>query len=163
MDMTKTYSTEEFNQAYILDTVKEVAAILKEKGYSITRNGKDLSKDINIRTDIAFDVMTAAFVNGEADDVIDLLCQRPRLCQHLALVRTDACRHLAANIRAPGIGTGHKAGENAVEVGLDVVQRRAALLHLYLTALGHARCNDVLGNPSGCIGTGAIHLGRILA
>ena len=41
--------------------------ILKEKGYSITRNGKDLSKDINIRTDIAFDVMTAAFVNGEAD------------------------------------------------------------------------------------------------
>ncbi len=43
--------------------------ILKEKGYSITRNGKDLSKDINIRTDIAFDVMTAAFVNGEADYV----------------------------------------------------------------------------------------------
>lgn len=34
MDMTKTYSTEEFNQAYILDTVKEVAAILKEKGYN---------------------------------------------------------------------------------------------------------------------------------
>lgn len=43
--------------------------ILKEKGYSITRNGKDSSKDINIRTDIAFDVMTAAFVNGEADYV----------------------------------------------------------------------------------------------
>ena len=43
--------------------------ILKEKGYSITRNGKDPSKDINIRTDIAFDVMTAAFVNGEADYV----------------------------------------------------------------------------------------------
>ena len=34
MDMTKTYSTEEFNQAYILDTVKEVAAILKKKGYN---------------------------------------------------------------------------------------------------------------------------------
>ena len=43
--------------------------ILKEKGYSITRNGKDPSKDINIRTDIAFDVMTAAFVNGKADYV----------------------------------------------------------------------------------------------
>ena len=34
MDMTKVYSTEEFNQAYILDTVKEVATILKEKGYN---------------------------------------------------------------------------------------------------------------------------------
>lgn len=34
MDMTKTYSTEEFNQAYILDTIKEVASILKEKGYN---------------------------------------------------------------------------------------------------------------------------------
>lgn len=43
--------------------------ILKEKGYSITRNGQDPSKDINIRTDISFDVMTAAFVNGEADYV----------------------------------------------------------------------------------------------
>lgn len=34
MDMTKTYSTEEFNQAYILDTLKEVSAILEEKGYN---------------------------------------------------------------------------------------------------------------------------------
>ena len=31
MDMTKTYSTEEFNQAYILDTIKQVIAILNEK------------------------------------------------------------------------------------------------------------------------------------
>lgn len=34
MDMTKTYSTEEFNQAYILDTIKQVIAILNEKGYN---------------------------------------------------------------------------------------------------------------------------------
>lgn len=34
MDMTKTYSTEEFNQAYILDNLKEISKILQEKGYN---------------------------------------------------------------------------------------------------------------------------------
>lgn len=43
--------------------------VLKSKGYSITRNSKDMNADINIRTDISFDVMTGAFINGEADYV----------------------------------------------------------------------------------------------
>lgn len=34
MDMTKTYHAEEFNQAYILSVLKEVASILEEKGYN---------------------------------------------------------------------------------------------------------------------------------
>ena len=34
---------------------------------------------------------------------------------------------------------------------------------LYLTALGHARRNDVLSNPARRVSTRAIHLGRILA
>lgn len=34
MDITKTYNTEEFNQAYILSVLQEVSVILNEKGYN---------------------------------------------------------------------------------------------------------------------------------
>lgn len=34
MDMTKIYSTDEFKEAYVVDTIREVCSILKERGYN---------------------------------------------------------------------------------------------------------------------------------
>ena len=34
MDMTKTYDSCEFNNAYVNETIKEVAKILEERGYN---------------------------------------------------------------------------------------------------------------------------------
>ena len=43
--------------------------LLKSKGLTITRNNKDKEADVNIRTDVSFDVMTGVFTAGESDYV----------------------------------------------------------------------------------------------
>lgn len=43
--------------------------VLKSKGLSITKNGEDPTADVNIRTDVNFDVMAGVFTAGQSDYV----------------------------------------------------------------------------------------------
>lgn len=43
--------------------------VLKNQGLTVTRNGEDLSADVNIRTDVNFDVMAGVFTAGQSDYV----------------------------------------------------------------------------------------------
>ena len=43
--------------------------VLKNKGLTVTRNGEDTSADVNIRTDVNFDVMAGVFTAGQSDYV----------------------------------------------------------------------------------------------
>lgn len=43
--------------------------VLKNKGLTITRNGEDKTADVNIRTDVNFDVMAGVFTAGQSDFV----------------------------------------------------------------------------------------------
>ena len=43
--------------------------VLKNQGLTVTRNGEDLNADVNIRTDVNFDVMAGVFTAGQSDYV----------------------------------------------------------------------------------------------
>ncbi len=43
--------------------------VLKNQGLNVTRNGEDLNADVNIRTDVNFDVMAGVFTAGQSDYV----------------------------------------------------------------------------------------------
>lgn len=43
--------------------------VLKNQGLTVTRNGENLSADVNIRTDVNFDVMAGVFTAGQSDYV----------------------------------------------------------------------------------------------
>lgn len=43
--------------------------VLKKQGLTITRNGEDPQADVNIRTDVSFDVMAGVFTAGQSDYV----------------------------------------------------------------------------------------------
>ena len=43
--------------------------VLKKSGLTITRNGEDKTADVNIRTDVNFDVMAGVFTAGQSDYV----------------------------------------------------------------------------------------------
>ncbi len=43
--------------------------VLKKNGLSITRNGENPTADVNIRTDVSFDVMAGVFTAGQSDYV----------------------------------------------------------------------------------------------
>lgn len=75
MDMTKTYNTEEFNQAYILDNLKEISKILKEKGYQPTNQivGYLLSGDPGYIT--SFKNARSKMVEMERTKILEALIQ----------------------------------------------------------------------------------------